>query len=492
MTASRARQALSWSLWFLLVLVAFNLHGTHKQIRAVVMEGRAGALTLTPENSLRILGVFMRNDMLTARYLAYADATLGRPYQGYFIRPLEAWIEYRDTDFKRGVAPDYVDPDVSPPITPAKPLMPFRDFAIEYPPGVLAPILLPALLTRDIDAYHLLFSLEMGLLLSLALFLAVRMAEKLRPGDGRATLHLSIFSALALGIVAVRCYDAVTTLAIVASAYGLAMRGPVTAGLSISLGFVAKLVPAVVGPFGLFVYLRGGRWREMSLVGLAGFCVLAMTAGLCFLTSGTHALDFLVYHRLRPIETGSTWGALFILARLFDPDIATSAITFGSVNVESIWEPAARKWAEVLPLIAIAGLCARAWFALRALDETRAVVLTINASCAALVAFMAFGKVFSANYMTWFIPFGVIATLHGGRGARWMFLLALGLTQISYPFLFNMRMAEQLNPLFGAVILSRNLVLIAWAWKVFNAALPRRNARAAAAPVAPRQAPASA
>src|SRR5262249_31637812 len=63
-----------------------------------------------------------------SRYLAYANATLGRPYQTFYVRPLEGWTGPQPET--TGVDPD--DPRQAPPHVPERPLVPYRDFSIEY------------------------------------------------------------------------------------------------------------------------------------------------------------------------------------------------------------------------------------------------------------------------------------------------------------------------------------------------------------------------
>src|SRR2546427_639615 len=61
------------------------------------------------------------------RYFAYANAVLGRPCSGYYVRTEAAWREEFDQGSER-------DPDLVPDVVPAGPLVPYRDFAVEYPP----------------------------------------------------------------------------------------------------------------------------------------------------------------------------------------------------------------------------------------------------------------------------------------------------------------------------------------------------------------------
>jgi len=66
----------------------------------------------------------------------------------------------------------------TPAVPSARPLVPYRDFAVEYPPGFFLWALPPALITDDIDGYRLLFTLWMAALMTAALWLTMRIARR--------------------------------------------------------------------------------------------------------------------------------------------------------------------------------------------------------------------------------------------------------------------------------------------------------------------------
>ena len=201
-----------------------------------------------------MLLTLLRDDGDTKRYYAYANAMLGRPYDQFFVRPGE--------DGSGGGAHSL--------ITPGHALIPWRDFPVEYPPGVLIAALPPALFAPDFASFHFLFSLEMELMLTAAAWLGVRSAERLRPGAGRPTLILSIVYLVALGVIGARRYDGLVALAIAAAVYGLAARKPALAGFALAASVLAKGAPALIAPIGAwhlwlinrrgaFTRKRGGR-----------------------------------------------------------------------------------------------------------------------------------------------------------------------------------------------------------------------------------------
>ncbi|WP_374546994.1 glycosyltransferase 87 family protein [Rhodoblastus sp.] len=450
----RSRGAL-WAIWFVLVFGLLNIYGpglrSYQPAGQAAMTDQEIVETMTPA---QILGVILRNDTDTGRYLSYANAILGRPYAAYYVRPMEQWTHAEEAD-AAGLPSAIVTPD--------RPLLPWRDFSVEYPPGMLIAALLPALLTADKDVYHLLFSLEMGLLLTLTVWLTVRTAERLAPERGRDALIFSILFIAGVGIVSLRRYDAVLALALAAAIHALAARKPVASGLALAVGIVVKGVPVLLAPIGLAWFAAQKAWAALARAAVGSAVLLAAALGLYLLLAGSHAGDVLAYHGGRPLEIESTYGAVLMLARLFDPDIATGVYSFGSQNIVSPWEPALRQISGVAPILGLIGVYAWCWTGLRRAgdDEARLRIL-FAATAAVLVVFVVLGKVFSPQYMVWLLPVGTLAAISGSRQNRLLLLAACLLTQLEFPFAFTV-FSGDLDPRLGLLVLARNGILGWWA-----------------------------
>ncbi|MGO9428913.1 hypothetical protein, partial [Rhodoblastus sp.] len=127
-----------WTIWCLLVFGLFNLYGPSLSSYRTPddppeVPGRTVALRL---DTLQMLGVLARNDGDTARYFSYANAMLGRPYSSFYVRKMEDWT----------VAASAEEPNAGAfaIVTPERPLLPWRDFSMEYPPAMAVFALLPA------------------------------------------------------------------------------------------------------------------------------------------------------------------------------------------------------------------------------------------------------------------------------------------------------------------------------------------------------------
>jgi hypothetical protein len=456
----RSRKLLScaalWAIWLVLVFGVLNIYGP--SLWSYRPEGRQGTMTereiaeaMTP---LQTLGVILRNDTDTGRYLSYANAILGRPYGAYYVRPMHQWTTAERKD--AGSNPTAM-------VSPDHPLLPWRDFSVEYPPGMLLSALAPALFTADKDLYHLLFSVEMGLMLTLAVWLSVSTAERVAPGLGRETLLMSILFVGGLGIIGLRRYDAAVALAVAAVIAALSSRKAFASGLALAAGVIVKGVPILLAPIGLAWFAAQRAWGPLAR-SLAGAAALLFMAAAFYLSlAGANALDAIVYHGERPLQIESSYGAMLIAARAFDPDIVTNVFSFGSENIVSVWESALRRAAGALPVFALLGVYFWCWSAMRraAADPERLHIVFASAS-AAFVAFITLGKICSPQYLVWLLPTGVIAAALGSRLNRILLISACVLSQIEYPFAY-LFLAPGLEPSFGLLVLVRNGVLIWWA-----------------------------
>lgn len=465
-----------WFLWVLLVFGAFNCYGPplasyRRDGDPADISAQTIADRMTP---LQMLGVLVRNDGDTGRYFSYANAMLGRAHASYYVRPMEGWTK---------TEPDSAQPAQAWPIvTPPGPLKPWRDFSMEYPPGMAILALLPAVLTADFHLYHLFFCIEMEVLLTLGVFCGVRAVEQAAPGQGRAILLYTLACTAALGMIAVRRYDACVSASLGMALLGMATRRPAVAGLSLALGVICKGAPILMAPIGALYYAAARRWRELvwSLASAAALCAAAAVA---FLTlAGEHWRDNFAYHGARPLQIESTYAALLVFLRDFAPGLVSgSANSYGSDNLVSAYEPLLRPVAETLPLLATLAIFVWCWRVLRAaesdLDRLCAVA---KAASAIIVAFAALGKVFSPQYLVWLTPVAAIASLQARPLARVFLLVALALSQLEYPYFYTF-FAADLPPAFGLLVLWRNVALLIWAGLLLA---PRREPAAVLAPLA--------
>jgi len=394
------------------------------------------------------------------RYHAYAQAMLGRPYDSFFIRPVEGWLR-----------------TMGPPhrlVTPDHPLTPWRDFSFEYPPGALAAILPPALLTSDLVAYCLLFSLEMSLFLTLALWLGVRAAERLRPGAGLTVLQLGVvYFLLSTSLVAWH-YDALVALTLAAFTYGIATGAPMLAALSLAAAVLVKGAPVLLIPIALTHVWLGASWRRALPAAAAGALVVAGGAAIYVASAGAHAFDMFAYHAARPVQIESPYGAVALILNTLFSVPAQLDSAFASINIQAGYEPALRAISGPLTVLGVlAAVGWRVWRLGREDDEATRAKRTLAASAAALIAFLVFGKVFSPQYLVWLFPLALApAAAIGGLAPR-LLMGAVLVARIEFPYIY----ANSMEAL-GFVVLARDALLLATAGVLMAGAASARGARA--------------
>ena len=185
---SISRRTRLWLVWFLVVFGALNVFGSpliawRRAGDAETIDWEALKARQTPFESRMTM---LRGGLDVEQYFAYAEATLGRPYRADFVRA-------------PGSAGSGDPPNTMRVAAPQRPLLPWRDFAVEYPPGMMIAVLPPALVAADEETYVRLFALEMEAALTLAVWLSLRTADRLRPGAGDDALEHATLLTLALG-----------------------------------------------------------------------------------------------------------------------------------------------------------------------------------------------------------------------------------------------------------------------------------------------------
>jgi uncharacterized membrane protein len=307
--------------------------------------------------------------------------------------------------------------------------VPYRDFAVEYPPGALAVFLPPA----AFGDYASAFAWEMaacGVLL-VAAVAAIRL---------QASLYVALAPVLAGSLILSR-FDLWPALLTVGALAAL-LRAHHRLGWGLlGAAVAAKLWPFVLVPPALAWSHRAGRVRA-ALAGVAvaavAFVPFALVAprGLWHSVSGQAS---------RPLQIESVGASLF--TTFGHPRVVT---THGSQNVAGHGAVAALFGvAQLAALVAL-------WVAFARGPATSARL--VRYSAAAVAAFVAFGKVLSPQFLLWLIP--LVPLVRGRRGilATALLTLALVLTQVWFPGAYF----DYVRSFHDAgVVLVRNVTLLA-------------------------------
>jgi hypothetical protein len=315
--------------------------------------------------------------------------------------------------------------------------VPYRDFAVVYPPAALPAFLVPA----PAGDYARAFEITM-LACGLAMAFLVGLATPSLPG-----LLLVGLSPPLVGSLAQTRYDLwpalLTTGAMVALLRDRHRLGwAVLAAAVVAKGYTICLVPLAA----LWTARRAGR-VELGRAAAWGAGVAAVLV-LPFLALSPGGLWRSVHDQLvRPLQIESLGGAI-----LMQMHRATIEFTYGSHNVAG--HPASLL-ATGSTLLVLAALLWVWWrFGRDRADAARFCA----AAAAAVCAYVAFGKVLSPQYLIWLVP--LVALVPGRRGLAAAVLLAIACAMTLW--WTPTRYGDYKNEFRWAwVVLGRDLVLVA-------------------------------
>jgi uncharacterized membrane protein len=308
-------------------------------------------------------------------------------------------------------------------------LVPYRDFAVEYPPGALAVYIAPAAFANYASA----FAWEMAVCgVVLVAFVAAIRRE--------AAFYVALAPVLAGSLILSR-FDLWPALLTIAALAALLRERHRLGWALLGAAVAAKLWPLVLVPLALVWSYRAGRLRA-ALVGL----VVVAAVFVPFAILAPHGLwDSLRGQASRPLQIESLGASLF--TAFGHPNVISS---HGSQNVAGHSGVAA-----LFSLLQVATLVAL-WIAFARGPATGDRLLRYSA--AAVCAFIAFGKVLSPQFLLWLIPLVPLVRGRRGLAATGLLTVALVLTQVWFPrrywdYVYKFHNAD--------AVLARNLALVA-------------------------------
>jgi len=352
--------------------------------------------------------------------------------------------------------------------------VPYRDFAVEYPPGALPVFVLPGLAKPGHDqnvteGFRRTFQSLMWTCGAIAIGGMALVLRALRTSTVGVWAPL-VFAALAplvLGSVILSRFDlwpaAIVALALAALVSGRGRTGHALLGL----GITAKLYPAVLLPVALaFVWRQRGR-REAGVCAALAVAVVAVVFLPFVVLAPGGVWDSLRAQLDRPLQVESLGSALLLAAHHALGAGVTPETSHGSQNLAGGGADAVAIAAVAVQALALLWV----WVSFARGAVTREAF--VRASAASLCVFVAFGKVLSPQFLIWLIP--VVPLVRGRRGvaAGALLALALALTQIWFPFRY-FRLALHFEAGLSWLLLARDLTLVALA-AVLALSLRRRE-----------------
>jgi hypothetical protein len=295
--------------------------------------------------------------------------------------------------------------------------LPYHDFAFEYPPLAALPLWLANVPGGGADGYAWAFgALMLACALALQRFTAGLAGE--RAGWLLALLPLAIGASL-------RTHYDLLPAAILAGALLLfARERPVWAFAVLGLGTVTKLYPALLVPIAV-VWLVGRGEGRTAARGVAAFAAVVVAVSLPFLGDGY--VEQVRFHLERPVQIESTPAS--VLFAVGESDVTGDPERPDRFKSNGLDGGYADTVQLLFAILLAATLLWIVWLARRGRDVRHLVLCGF----AAVLAFVALGKVLSPQFMIWLAPFAAICAVWGHWVIAWLCSLAFALTLYEFP-----------------------------------------------------------
>jgi predicted membrane-bound dolichyl-phosphate-mannose-protein mannosyltransferase len=335
---------------------------------------------------------------------------------------------------------------------------PYRDFALEYPPAALPVFLLPALLAPDptLEAYTQAFQTVMLICGTLATGCVAVTIVALHWDRWRAAGGLALAAAgpLIIGPAVLSHFDlwpaALTALALALIVGGRERWGAVTIGVAT----MAKVYPILILPLAVALAWRRQGRREGLICAAFGVGTAAVILLPFAILAPDGVLGALERQVARPLQIESLGAAALVILNGLSGLEVTVTNSFGSQNLSG---GPADGVAIVQTLVLVASVAAVWWWFARG---PRTNQLFVIAAAAAVSADVAFGKVFSPQYLIWLVPLIPLVDGVRGRLVAVAFVAAGILTQAYFPGRY-FDLADNLDPAVAGIVLLRDLCLVA-------------------------------
>jgi hypothetical protein len=365
--------------------------------------------------------------------------------------------------------------------------VPYRDFAMEYPPGAAAMFVLPA--TRAVaggstDAiswtplnaagrryYRGFESLVVLLMAAIVVLTALTLGALSRP-TRTVLLSLAVvaLSPLLIGQVLPERFD-VLPAALTSAALAAAVRDRYRlGGAMLGLGAAAKIYPAALLPALAIVATRRRGVREAMFVTAAAVAAVGVVLLPFAIASFSGTLRSLRVQFTGGLQIESVASSLLVIAShvfnkvpalgLLQPsDFTTRAAGGGLIRIDLVG-PGVGATTTIMRVLLPIGLCVLWVTLIRSRRADREELLRYAAGTLAIA--LVLGTVLSPQYVVWLIP--LVPLVGGRRGtlAILLFVVAAGLTHVWIPDRY-FEYQEELAAGPALLLLARNLALVALA-----------------------------
>ncbi len=327
---------------------------------------------------------------------------------------------------------------------------PYRDVFFEYPPLAAPVMALPGLAGTGPDTYELAFTVVALFAATAILAGCARLAARTGGSPGLALLGVALFPLLA-GAMLRTHYDVVAVALTVAALVALTAERPNVGFALIGLGAMTKVFPLIVAPMALaWLVGRGERRAALRAAATLGI-TMAVVALPALLLSAGGVLDFVRFHLERPVLSESSPASVLWLLEWLGAGPVADVPGYRSHGIGH------RLDGIVVVGFTLAGLAVLAALARLAAASPGPRALVV-ACLGAVLAFAAFGKVLSPQFLVWVAPLFALAL----AWRLWALAAALGGATLLTLAFFPSRWPDLVDhePLPIALLALRNVALL--------------------------------
>ena len=281
--------------------------------------------------------------------------------------------------------------------------MPYSDSVFEYPPLTLLFFMIPRLVSPSLEVYHYVFAVFADLFVLVILYFGYRIGDMYSVDRRYVFVMIAAMTLGAHYLISCR-YDVIPAAFTVMGLYLYLSSRYSLAFLIMAVATMIKLYPALILLAMLIPFLLRKDWRMLFMGVLVSLAVCVLSELPFLIDNYQTAFAYLGYHSDRGIQVESLAASFLFLYNVLVPGSVTIGFSFGSHNLEG---PAADALVPFMNYILIASILAIIVFTVLRLHRSGNKDNLFGIVCITaellLMAFVIFGKVYSAQYMIWII-----------------------------------------------------------------------------------------
>ena len=344
--------------------------------------------------------------------------------------------------------------------------IPYRDFVFEYPPLVLLPILLPAIIAPE-ALYSFFFTLQIFSGSLIILYILNRFSVQIQINRWQClTIYTVCLCALA-PLVTVR-FDLLPALFLLGSILAFFLAKNKLAWVLLALGASMKLYPLLIAPIYAIFLFRQRLYRRL-IWGLIVFCLVGIMINLPgVLLSPEGFGQFIMYHLERGLHSESLFGSILLTGHLMGLTSIEGTFSFASWNLDSPIADILSKLSGFITggalLICYVLYAVKIWrrhlitYGRDIIDPVSAGLI-LNFSFIAILILLLFSKILSPEYLVWLCPLIPLLFIKHRFIPVLIFLITGALTLYIYPY--NYDLFQLMVPHTIIMIFVRNTLLLA-------------------------------